>query len=104
MFLCFSKTSLFYNPGRITAVHNDSGLQGTWSWNSSNFHSDDVMDSSYNDPSYVPVYSLDGIDAVIVAVWTFFEITLDGYRTTYKLTCLGQLQCNSFFIIIYNCV
>ena len=54
--------------GRITAVHNDSGLSGTWSWNSSNFHSDDVMDSSYNDPNYVPVYSLDGISDAIVEV------------------------------------
>ena len=54
--------------GRITAVHNDSGLRGTWSWNSSNFDSDDVMDSSYNDPNYVPVYSLDGISDSIVEV------------------------------------
>ncbi len=58
--------------GRITAVHNNSGLRGTWSWNSSNFHNDDVMDSSYNDPNYVPMYSLDGIDEVIVVVWSLF--------------------------------
>jgi len=61
---CLKKKHLpspHYFSGRITTVHNDSGLRGTWSWNSSNFHSDDVMDSSYNDPNFVPVYSLDGI-------------------------------------------
>ncbi|KAL9960883.1 hypothetical protein ACROYT_G034389 [Oculina patagonica] len=57
----------FADSWRITAVHNNSGLRGTWSWNSSNFHSDDVMDSSYNDPNFVPVYSLEGISDVIIA-------------------------------------
>ncbi|XP_078343101.1 uncharacterized protein LOC144628871 isoform X1 [Oculina patagonica] len=57
----------FADSWRITAVHNNSGLQGTWSWNSSNFHSDDVMDSSYNDPNFVPVYSLDGISDAIIS-------------------------------------
>ena len=28
------------------------------------------MDSSYNDPKYIPMYSLDGIEDVIVAVWS----------------------------------
>ena len=55
-------------PGRITAGQNNSGLRGSWSWNSSNFHGDDVMDSSYTDPDYAPVYSLAGIDDAIVAV------------------------------------
>ena len=54
--------------GRINAAQKNSGLKGTWSWNSSNFHGDDVMDSSYTDPDFVPMYSLDGIDDVIVVV------------------------------------
>ena len=63
---------LLYLSGRITAVHNDSGLKGTWSWNSSNFHNDDVMDSSYTDPNHVPMYSLDGISDVILKVLSLF--------------------------------
>lgn len=57
----------FADSWRITAVHNNSGLRGSWSWNSSNFHSDDIIDSSYNDPNHVPLYSLDGIGDIIVA-------------------------------------
>lgn len=64
----YSFIDIIFILGRITASHNSSGLRGTWSWNSSNFHTDDVMDSSYNDPNYIPMYSLDGIDDVIVAV------------------------------------
>ena len=66
------KYDRIFSSGRITAAQNNSGLKGTWSWNSSNFHGDDVMDLSYTDPHFVPVYSLDGIDAVIVAVRLVF--------------------------------
>ncbi|XP_072022586.1 uncharacterized protein [Amphiura filiformis] len=37
------------------------GIQGSWSWNQSNFHVNDTMDKSYTDPHYVPIYSLDHI-------------------------------------------
>lgn len=49
-------------------MQRNSSFRGTWSWNSSNFHRDDVMDSSYNDPYYTPLYSLDDIDGFIIAV------------------------------------
>ena len=32
------------------------------------------MDLSYNDPNYVPMYSLDGIGDVIVAVWSLSTV------------------------------
>ena len=69
------KYDRIFSSGRITAAQNNSGLKGTWSWNSSNFHGDDVMDSSYTDPDFVPVYSLDGIDDVIVAVRVVVSLT-----------------------------
>ena len=70
-------SSLNFLSGRITAVHNDSGLKGTWSWNSSNFHSDDVMDLPYTDPNHIPMYSLDGIsDAILEVLRIVVLITL----------------------------
>ena len=41
------------------------------------------MDSSYNDPNFVPVYSLDGIDDVIVAVWSLFRILQSAVDFTF---------------------
>ena len=32
------------------------------------------MDSTYNDPNFVPVYSLDGMDDAIVAVWKILKL------------------------------
>ena len=45
--------------GRISTNHSGSGLISSWRWNSSNFHIDDVMDSSYTDEEHMPLYSLD---------------------------------------------
>ena len=45
--------------GRITATHNGSGQINSWNWNSSNFHADDVLDSSYTNEKHTPLYSLD---------------------------------------------
>ncbi|KAJ7370756.1 hypothetical protein OS493_030186 [Desmophyllum pertusum] len=83
----YNDTVQFADSWRITAVHNNSGLQGTWSWNSSNFHSDDVMDLSYNDPNYVPMYSLDGIDDVIVVKATAACSSL-GLTGTILTSCI----------------
>ncbi|KAJ7370752.1 hypothetical protein OS493_030182, partial [Desmophyllum pertusum] len=83
----YNDTVQFADSWRITAVHNNSGLRGSWSWNSSNFHSDDVMDLSYNDPNYVPMYSLDGIGDVIVAKATAACSSL-GLTGTILTSCI----------------
>ena len=49
---------MFAFLGRISTNHSGSGLINSWRWNSSNFHVDDVMDSSYTDAEHVPLYSL----------------------------------------------
>ncbi|PFX25774.1 Tenascin-X [Stylophora pistillata] len=82
--------SLQYESGRITTVHKVSGLQATWSWNSSNFHSADVMDYSYHDPNHVPMYSLDGIDKVIVEEATKACLSL-GLSDTILQNCIYDL-------------
>ena len=46
--------------GRISRQRTDGGTYGSWSWTESNFHQQDVMDVSYTDTSYKPVYTLDG--------------------------------------------
>ncbi|XP_035672261.1 protein eyes shut-like [Branchiostoma floridae] len=51
----------FAESWRITSSHDAGGLYGSWSWNSSNFHASDVMDISYTDPTFVPIYSTDGL-------------------------------------------
>ena len=48
--------------------HNGSGTRDSWSWNSSNFYQEDIMDLTYTDPSYVPIYSLDGISQSLLQV------------------------------------
>jgi hypothetical protein len=54
--------------GRIASIRNNSGLHRSWSWNSTNFHVDDAMDSSYDDPNYIPLYTLNGVGDAIVRV------------------------------------
>ncbi|XP_078611889.1 uncharacterized protein LOC144882157 isoform X2 [Branchiostoma floridae x Branchiostoma japonicum] len=51
----------FAESWRITTTHHGSGLLGSWSWDSSNFHPDDVMDESYTDQSHKPTLGLDGL-------------------------------------------
>eukprot|EP00118_Oscarella_pearsei_P024297 m.303372 g.303372 ORF g.303372 m.303372 type:complete len:4895 (+) comp40834_c0_seq19:159-14843(+) len=46
----------FAKSWRIMSSFNESGLNGTWSWNHSNFHIDDALDISYTDPLFVPIY------------------------------------------------
>ena len=58
----------FHLKGRITDCHDGSGMKDSWSWNSSNFYHDDIMDITYTDPSFVPVYSLDGISQSLLQV------------------------------------
>ena len=58
--------------GRVNTNHEDSGLLGTWSWNSSNFHVDDVMDESYTDANHKPIYTLDSLPKEIVEVSRYF--------------------------------
>lgn len=45
-----------------------SGLNGTWSWNHSNFHKDDKLDPSYTDTNFVPLYSISSLDPEVVEV------------------------------------
>ena len=56
------------NLGRVTTTHQGSGLLGSWSWNSSNFHANDVMDESYTDVNHQPIYTLDSLPNEIVEV------------------------------------
>ena len=49
--------------GKIAKSFDGSGLNGTWSWSHSNFHKDDTLDSSYTDPRFVPLYSINDIDS-----------------------------------------
>ena len=51
--------------GKISQTFDGSGLNGTWSWNHSNFHKDDTTDSSYTDPLFVPVYNINDIDSTV---------------------------------------
>ena len=37
-----------------------AGLKGSWSWVDSNFHPEDTVDPSYNDPSFTPSYTISG--------------------------------------------
>ena len=37
-----------------------AGLKGSWSWTDSNFHQDDIVDSSYDDPTFTPSYNISG--------------------------------------------
>ena len=58
----------FHLKGRITGCHDGSGTKDSWSWNSSNFYHDDIMDITYTDPTYIPMYSLDGISRSLLQV------------------------------------
>ncbi|XP_028399971.1 uncharacterized protein LOC114523292 [Dendronephthya gigantea] len=49
----------FAESWRITGSRNGSGLVNSWNWNSSNFHAEDVMDSSYTNEEHTPLYTLD---------------------------------------------
>ncbi|XP_019640296.1 PREDICTED: uncharacterized protein LOC109482072 [Branchiostoma belcheri] len=51
----------FAESWRIITTHSGSGLLGSWSWDSSNFHSDDVMDGAYTDPNHKPTLGLAGL-------------------------------------------
>ncbi|XP_028400062.1 uncharacterized protein LOC114523364 isoform X2 [Dendronephthya gigantea] len=55
----YNDTVQFADSWRITATHNGSGLVNSWNWNSSNFHAEDVMDSSYTSEGHKPLYTLD---------------------------------------------
>jgi hypothetical protein len=74
--------------GRISTTHNGSGLYDSWSWISSNFHIDDVMDSSYTDPSYVPIYGLDGVSNDLLEVRVFLSSIRILMRSKLKLAFL----------------
>ncbi|XP_022808830.1 mucin-like protein [Stylophora pistillata] len=60
----------FAESWRITDCHDGSGTRDSWSWNSSNFYHDDIMDITYTDPSYIPMYSLDGISQSVLQIAT----------------------------------
>ena len=47
------------------------------------------MDSSYNDPNYTPLYSLDGIDEAIIAVCKVCLLPYIG-----RLIAVGSLRAN----------
>ncbi|XP_035695383.1 uncharacterized protein LOC118429110 [Branchiostoma floridae] len=49
----------FAESWRIITTHHGSGLLGSWSWESSNFHPDDVMGEAYTDQSHKPTLGLD---------------------------------------------
>ncbi|XP_019614645.1 PREDICTED: uncharacterized protein LOC109462534 [Branchiostoma belcheri] len=57
----YNDTSVFAETWRINKTHHGSGLMGSWSWNSSNFHPDDVMDPAYSDPNHRPSVGIDGL-------------------------------------------
>ncbi|KAI8487041.1 hypothetical protein Bbelb_353010, partial [Branchiostoma belcheri] len=57
----YNDTSVFAETRRINKTHYGSGLMGSWSWNSSNFHPDDVMDPAYSDPNHRPSVGIDGL-------------------------------------------
>lgn len=51
----------FAESWRITDRHGNTGVRDSWSWNSSNFYHEDIMDLSYTDLLFRPIYSLHGI-------------------------------------------
>ncbi|CAH1233157.1 TNC [Branchiostoma lanceolatum] len=57
----YNDSSVFAETWRINKTHHGSGLMGSWSWNSSNFHPDDVMDPAYSDPTHRPSTGIDGL-------------------------------------------
>ncbi|XP_065830968.1 uncharacterized protein [Oscarella lobularis] len=72
----------FAKSWKIAKSFDGSGLNGTWSWNHSNFHKDDTMDSSYTDPKFVPLYSINDIDSStrMIAESLCKQQGLDGVR------------------------
>ena len=64
----FTTVRLFVLQGRINATFSGSGLNGTWSWNHSNFHREDKLDVSYTDPNFIPLYSVTAVDMQVVEV------------------------------------
>ena len=81
-----------YCLGRIKECQIGSGSFDSWSWNSSNFYHEDVMDLTYTDPSYLPVYSLDGIPKSLLEVRAFFNaVKHDGEN--HSVRSLATLLC-----------
>lgn len=69
---------IFFFIGRVNITKAGSGLFGSWSWNTSNFHIDDTMDGSYTDKNHKPIYSLDHLPNSLVEVHVPFLLILSG--------------------------
>ena len=64
----FTTVTLFVFQGRISVTFSGSGLNGTWSWNHSNFHKNDALDVSYTDPNFIPLYSITAVNTEVIEV------------------------------------
>jgi hypothetical protein len=56
-----SNTTLFAESWRVDRSVANKG-DGSWSWLYSNFHPDDLLDSSYSDPNHRPIYGIEQLD------------------------------------------
>ena len=45
-----------------------AGVQGSWLWDETNFHVDDIVDITYTDPDFVPSYTTPSIPDVELKV------------------------------------
>ena len=105
--LCrFVSEMLFEIAGRIAEPQRaNAGVFDSWSWTESNFHPDDVMDLTYTDPSYKPVYSLDDYPANVVdagdsvdsrVIGTFIVIPSKNVRYLMGSLSIGTRHCNTY--------
>ena len=80
---------ILYLLGRIAVPHRtNAGKFGSWSWTESNFHSDDVMDSTYTDPSYKPAYTLEGYSAKVIDTGKCAQYVVIVIRLTVKVSVI----------------
>ena len=56
-----------------TNVNFTAGVQGSWLWDETNFHVDDVVDITYTDPYFVPSYTTPSIPDEELQVTSFYN-------------------------------
>jgi len=104
--LCrFVSEMLFEIAGRIAEPQRaNAGVFDSWSWTESNFHPDDVMDVTYTDPAYKPVYSLEDYPANVVDAGDSVDsrVIVSVYCATWQTITLpdalvvGTRHCNTY--------
>ncbi|XP_033103053.1 multiple epidermal growth factor-like domains protein 6 [Anneissia japonica] len=80
----------FVETWKIESSNANGSLYDSWSWNSSNFHVDDVLDDSYT-RNYEPIYSTNDIQQDIVKViHCMFWPSCCPYQCSGRGTCVNN--------------